>query len=90
MPLRKKGQGRAIHVSDFIVEDTGRLRLSPEQIEYQHTLPPEQRLPVFDAREIIYPGKNYDGYWTAEKLLNQVSMTRPSAFTLLTPSHTFL
>ena len=23
MPLRKKGQGRAIHVSDFIVEHTG-------------------------------------------------------------------
>lgn len=73
MPLRKKGQGRAIHVSDFIVEDTGRLRLSPEQVEHQLSLPPEQRLPAFDAREIMYPGKNHDGYWTADKLLNQVN-----------------
>ncbi|KAI0092204.1 hypothetical protein BDY19DRAFT_928836 [Irpex rosettiformis] len=72
MPLRKKGQGRAIHVSDFIVEDTGRLCLSPEQIHEQDTLPSEQRLPCYDAREIIYPGKNYDGYWTSEKLLHQL------------------
>lgn len=28
MPLQKKGHGRAIHVSDFIVKQTGRLALS--------------------------------------------------------------
>jgi len=32
MPLRKKGQGKAIHVSDFITEETGRLSLSQEQV----------------------------------------------------------
>ncbi|KAH8096948.1 hypothetical protein BXZ70DRAFT_1000956 [Cristinia sonorae] len=72
MPLRKKGAGRAIHISDFIVEGTGRLRLTSEQIEAQQQLPKPIQLPVFDAREIIYPGKNYDGWWTAEKLIKQV------------------
>lgn len=32
MPLRKKGPGKAIHVSDFITEETGRLSLSEEQV----------------------------------------------------------
>lgn len=32
MPLQKKGQGKAIHVSDFITEETGRLSLSEEQV----------------------------------------------------------
>ena len=30
-PLRKKGQGRAIHVSEFLCETLGRLKLSDEQ-----------------------------------------------------------
>ncbi len=30
-PLRKKGQGRAIHISDFICETIGRLQLNEEQ-----------------------------------------------------------
>ena len=32
MPLRKKGQGKAIHVSDFIIEKTGHLSLLQEQV----------------------------------------------------------
>ncbi|KIJ28803.1 hypothetical protein M422DRAFT_269852 [Sphaerobolus stellatus SS14] len=61
MPLRKKGQGRAIHVSDFIVEQTGRLVLSEDQIRANSALPQSEQLPWTDAREIIYPGKNHDG-----------------------------
>ena len=72
MPLRKKGAGRAIHISDFIVEETGRLYLSPEQISEQMTKPASERLRFFDAREIIYPGKNHDGWCTGERLLAQV------------------
>src|SRR5882672_4553936 len=41
MPLRKKGQGRAIHVSDFIVEHTGRLKFTAEQIRDNAALSPE-------------------------------------------------
>ena len=58
MPLRKKGPGQAIHNSGFIVEQTGRLALSPEQIAEQEKLPESERLPCYDSREIIYPGKN--------------------------------
>ena len=32
MPLRKKGQGKAIHVSDFITKEMGHLSLSEEQV----------------------------------------------------------
>ena len=73
MPLRKKGQGRAIHVSDFIVEHTGRLTLSPAQVEENAKCPATERLEVTDAREIIYPGKNHDGFWTNKNLVAQVS-----------------
>ncbi|KIJ46711.1 hypothetical protein M422DRAFT_249876 [Sphaerobolus stellatus SS14] len=72
MPLRKKGQGRAIHVSDFIVEQTGRLVMSEAEIHTNEALPPSQRLPWSDAREIIYPGKNNDGWWTNERFIAQV------------------
>ena len=74
MPLRKKGQGRAIHISDFIVEETGRLRLSDAQINVNSALPPGERLEWVDAHEIMYPGKNYEGWWNMEKLVVQVSL----------------
>jgi hypothetical protein len=38
-PLRNKSRGRIVHVSDFIIEHSGRLCLSPEQIEEQMKLP---------------------------------------------------
>ncbi|KAF8139716.1 hypothetical protein EV363DRAFT_1392657 [Boletus edulis] len=68
IPLRKKGQGRAIHVSNFIVEHTGRLTLSLAQVEENAQLPAAERLEVTDACKIIYPGKNHDGFWTNENL----------------------
>lgn len=37
MPLRKKGQGKAIHISDFITEETGRLVLSEQQVPSIHS-----------------------------------------------------
>ena len=77
MPLRKKGNGRSLHVSDFIVEEFGRLHLSEEQIQEQRTLPLSQQLKAFDARVIIYPGKNFDGWWNAERLLAQVKIAVP-------------
>ncbi|KIO02026.1 hypothetical protein M404DRAFT_16178 [Pisolithus tinctorius Marx 270] len=59
MPLRKKGQGRAIHISDFIVKENA-------------GLPMDHQLKCTDTCEIIYPGKNNDGFWTNEKLVKQV------------------
>jgi hypothetical protein len=66
-PLRKKGQGRAIHISDFICETIGRLQLNEEQklSEIGNKIPHE-------ARITMNPGKNNDGWWTVEKLVEQV------------------
>jgi len=51
-PLRKKGQGRSIHVSDFLTETIGRLKLNGSDVD--ETIPHE-------AHVIINPGKNFDG-----------------------------
>lgn len=72
MPLRKKSQGKATHMSSFIIELLGRLALNAEQIEEQKKLPVEQRV-IEDACEIIYPGKNADGWWNAKRLIDQVN-----------------
>lgn len=71
-PIRKKGGGRAIHVSDFICETIGCLKLSQDQIHAQHKLPPELRLPAFEARKITYPGKGFDPWWDLTQLIKQV------------------
>jgi len=64
--LRKKGQERVIHISDFICETIGRLQLNEEQklSEVGNRIPHE-------ARVIMNPGKNNDGWWTVEKLVEQ-------------------
>ncbi len=65
-PLRKKGQGRAIHISDFICETIGRLQLNEEQklSEVGNRIPHEVRV-------IMNPEKNNDSWWTVEKLVEQ-------------------
>jgi hypothetical protein len=70
-PLKKKGNGRGIHVSDWICETTGRLALTLEQIAAQADLPEEARLKITDARKIVYPGKNHDAWWDLEQLMTQ-------------------
>ncbi|EIN06656.1 hypothetical protein PUNSTDRAFT_72602 [Punctularia strigosozonata HHB-11173 SS5] len=71
-PIKKKGNGRAIHVSDFICEPSGRLALNGVQRAEQEALPAEQRLQVTDARKIIYPGKNHDSWWDLPQLITQL------------------
>jgi hypothetical protein len=65
LPLRSKSNGRALMISDFITEACGRLRLTAEEIEANPHIPEE-------ARCILKPGKNAEGYWTVEKLLEQI------------------
>jgi hypothetical protein len=74
-PIRKKGNGRAIHVSDFISETIGRIRLSNQQIADQLQLPAENRLAAFEARKIIYPGKGFDAWWDLPQLIDQLKIT---------------
>jgi hypothetical protein len=74
-PLKRKGNGHAIHVSDFICETIGRLRLSEAQIQYQLSIPSECHLKTFEARKIIYPGKGHDAWWDLSQLIRQVETT---------------
>ena len=74
-PIWKKGGGRAIHVSDFISETIGRIKLTPEQISDQLQRSPELRLAVFEARKIIYPGKGFDDWWVLKQLIKQIKIT---------------
>ncbi|GBB94418.1 hypothetical protein RclHR1_23500001 [Rhizophagus clarus] len=61
--LRKKGQGKSIMVSDFLLEKDGRLKLNENKI----LLYPE--IPV-EARKFLRSGKNEEGWWTAKYLLD--------------------
>ncbi|GES72956.1 hypothetical protein RCL_jg15606.t1 [Rhizophagus clarus] len=62
-PLRKKRQGRSIHVSDFLTDTIGRLKLSSDVVD--DGIPHE-------ARVIINPGKNFDGWWNIDQLIDQI------------------
>jgi len=65
-PLMKKSRGRSLHVSDFVTETIGWLKLSEDQkLEVGNNMPHE-------ARIIISPGKNNDGWWNLDKLIKQV------------------
>lgn len=69
IPLREKGQGCVIHISDFIVKHIGQLTLSPAQYEENIKLPIGEQLEFIDACEIIYPGKNHNHFWIKKKLV---------------------
>ena len=53
-PLRKKGQGKSIMVSEFLLETIGCLKLTPEQELANPNIPKE-------ARKFLKPGKNEEG-----------------------------
>ena len=56
--LRRKSQGLSIHVSDFICQSIGRLRLSEEERAANNLLPDDQRLLHTEVCVIMYPGSN--------------------------------
>ena len=71
-PLKKKGNGRGIHICGWICEMTGRLKLSEEQVKAQELLPEDQYLKVTDSTKIIYPGKNHNAWWDLPQLMDQM------------------
>ncbi|CAG8749435.1 11768_t:CDS:2 [Rhizophagus irregularis] len=65
-PLRKKGQGKSIMVSDFLLETIGCLKLTDEQAQVYPNISQE-------ARKFLRSGKNEEEWWwTAKHLLEQV------------------
>jgi len=77
-PIKRKGHGRAVHVSNFICETIGQLALSEAQIQVQLDLPEDSeatRLETFEARKITYPGKGRDTWWDLLQLVKQLKST---------------
>ncbi|CAJ0765859.1 22528_t:CDS:2, partial [Entrophospora sp. SA101] len=64
LPLKKKGNGRCIMVSEFLTEIHGRLCLNQDQIIDNPDVPEE-------AKTILKPGKNHEGYWKSDDLVGQ-------------------
>ncbi len=79
LPLRKKGNGRSIMVSEFLTEIDGRLCLQQTNILQNPNIPEE-------ARCYLKPGKNQEGYWTAEHLLEQIKCKVIPIFETLYPN----
>ena len=77
-PLRPKGQGRSIMVSEFLCECHGPMKLNHEQREKFPDVP-------FETKVIITPGKQQDGYWTAANLVEQVRERAMPIFKILHP-----
>ncbi|KAF9225674.1 hypothetical protein BS17DRAFT_765486 [Gyrodon lividus] len=70
-------QGYAIHVSGFIVEQSGWLALSENEQLENEAIPADQHLESINGQEIIYPGKDHNGFWTGEHLIEQVKKMIP-------------
>ncbi|CAG8822955.1 12970_t:CDS:2, partial [Cetraspora pellucida] len=78
-PLRKKVEGRSIHVNKFLTDICSRLVL-PDEMQPSNKFPRE-------ACVITYPGKNNDGWWKAEDLINQVTNHAISIFEARFPDY---
>ena len=79
LPLRKKGNGRSIMVSEFLSEECGRLKLNAQQCQENPLIPKE-------AHIYLQPGKDREGYWTSEHLINQVKTKAIPIFEILFPN----
>ena len=77
-PLRPKGQGRSIMVSEFLCECHGPLKLSEHQMKDHTGI-------SFETCAIIMPGKQQDGYWTTSDLIHQVKTKLMPIFKILHP-----
>jgi hypothetical protein len=77
--IRSKNAGPLIHISDFILETTGSLKLSDEQQK-------ERNIESNNAATIIYPGSKGDKWWDMEQLCQQVSDKAIPIFEALHPN----
>ena len=66
-------------VSEFLTEACGRLKLDAQAIENYPDIPKE-------ARAYLIPGKNQEGYWTMNHLLEQLKLKAIPIFEALFPT----
>ena len=71
-PLRKKGKGRCIMISEFLCECHGVMKID-DNGEEETTM------------EMLTPGKNEEGWWTADHLLDQIQKKMLPIFEALHP-----
>ncbi|RIB05318.1 hypothetical protein C2G38_2219929 [Gigaspora rosea] len=81
MPLCKKGNGKSIMVSKFVLEACRRLRLNEKEKQSHPNIPAE-------ARYYLKPGKNKESYWTVEHLLKQIKENAITIFEAKFPGAT--
>ena len=77
-PIRPKGEGRSIMVSEFLCECHGPMKLSQSQRIENMNLP-------FHTAVVTHPGKNADGYWTNSDLAKQLEHALIPIFKVLHP-----
>ena len=68
-PIRPKGLGRGIMVSDFVDEFNGLLELTEEEFERGKLVYPNLKK---KARVLLKYGAESEGYWNSEKFIKQV------------------
>jgi hypothetical protein len=76
--IRKKGQGQALMVSDFMCPCHGALRISDDESK-------RLNLPI-RARVIINPGASRDGWWKSDDMVNQLVQKAIPLFEHLHPN----
>ncbi|RIA81933.1 hypothetical protein C1645_700483, partial [Glomus cerebriforme] len=77
--LRKKGQGKFIMISDFLLETIGKLKLTEQNSLLNPNTPSE-------ARKYLNPGKNEKSWWTSKHLIDQVINYTIPIFEILYPN----
>lgn len=77
-PLRPKGQGRSIMISEFLCKCHGPMKLNEAQQAENPGVPSE-------TCTIIVPEKQQDGYWTAANLIDKVKTKAMPIFKILHP-----
>lgn len=68
---RPKGEGQSLMISDFLTADWGRLR-DNDRCVFTFFLLLNSHIYFSEARIVFKPGKNRDGWFSANDLLNQV------------------
>ena len=71
-PIRPKGLGRGIMVSDFVDEFNGLLSLTPDEFARGRVEYPDLKQ---KARVLLKYGTDGEGYWNSDKFISQVKDT---------------
>ena len=88
-PIRPKGQGKGIMISGFACPCHGPMQLSAEQVAANPTVGNSEGssniFPSGHAFQSLEYGKNRDGYWTNDDLVQQLEQRAIPIFNLLHP-----